>query len=290
RSGRRDRARGKPSSGGRGRWLGWDSGCRGALRPVASSSPDRRGDSQRGDHHEQPEQDAGRQTDAAEGQGDELDEAESDGDEHDDQGNDQKDAAHAREDSRGSGGNEQAHGPQGEELAPTRRRLSEALDGALEISGAAFGEGERCVGHAPYLHPLLRTRGGDGALEVAARSLCVESLGCARTEDRHRRGLVFGLGFELLIGALLEGLDGLEAAALLDAYLALFGSHELAFYGLRNRLRGSLGDWARGEPAGMLAACRALSVSPHVSWRVSCALCFYSRSPAPRHRWPWQPR
>ena len=118
---------------------------------------------------------------------------------------------------------------------PLGGRLPEALDGVLEVAGAAFGERQRGVGHAPDLHPLLWPRGGDRALEVAARGVGVEALGGARAEDRQRGRLVFRLGLELLVGALLERLDGLERAALLHPNLALFGGHRPPFYGLGGR-------------------------------------------------------
>ena len=153
-----------------------------------------------------------------------------------------------------AGGMQQAHRAQREQLAAARRRLAEPLDGVLEVAGAAFGERQRRVGHAPELHPLLRTRRGDRALEVAARLLGVEALGGARAENRQRRRLVFRLAFELLVGALLERLDRLQAAALLDADLALFGCHRASFYGLPNRR-------ARGQPA------------PRAGDRVVAALC-----------------
>src|SRR5262249_51391360 len=51
-----------------------------------------------------------------------------------------------------------------------------------------------------------------------------------RAEDGLGGRLVLGLGLELLIRALLERLDGLERAALLDPNLALLGGHRGPFY------------------------------------------------------------
>ena len=154
----------------------------------------------------------------------------------------------------------------------------------LEVAGAAFGERERGVGHAPDLHPLLRARGGDRALEVAARGLGVEALGRARAEDRQRGGLVLGLRLELLVRALLERLDRLEAAALLHADLALFGGHRPAILWCGERRRGAARPrrarpLRRGRPAGMLAAWRAALRRPARSLRASaCVLCRGARS------------
>ena len=155
----------------------------------------------------------------------ELHDAEADRQQHDHEHQDQQDPAQAREDPGRAGRDQQAHRAQREQLAPGRRCLAEALDRALEVARPPFGERQRRVGHAPQLHPLLRARGGDRSLEVAARLLGVEALGRARAEDRQGRRLVFRLGFELLVGALLEGLDRLQATALLHADLALFGCH-----------------------------------------------------------------
>jgi hypothetical protein len=205
---------------------------------VAPPPADRRDHAEDGDHDEQPEQYARRESEPAEGQRDELDDTKTDRNQRNDQDEDQKDALQPREDSGRGGGDEQPHRAQREHLATARRLLAEALDGVLEVTCAAFGECERRIGHAPELHPLLWARGCEGALEVAAGLLGVEALGGARAENGQRRRLVFGLALELLIRALLERLDGLKAAALLDPDLALLGSHRPSFYGLRN-LRGS---------------------------------------------------
>src|SRR5262249_47483059 len=101
-----------------------------------------------------------------------------------------------------------------------------------EVSGAAFGQRERGVRHSPQLHSVLRAGGGDGALEVAPGLVGVEALSGTRTEYRQCGRLVFGLVLELLIGAPLERLNGLQAAALFDADLALLGGHARQFYGL----------------------------------------------------------
>ena len=85
-----------------------------------------------------------------------------------------------------AGRDQQSHRAQREQLTAGRRRLAEALDRALQIAGAAFGERERGVGHPPQLHPLLRPRRGDRSLEVSASLLGVEALGSARAEDRER--------------------------------------------------------------------------------------------------------
>ena len=222
------------------------------MRAVAPAPADGRDNAKRGDHHEQAQQDAGRDPEPAERQRDQLDDAEADREQHDHQQDDQQDPAHAREDAGGGGGDEQPHRAQGEHLAAARRGLAEALDGVLEVARAAFGERQRGIGHAPDLHPLLRARGGDRALEVAARGVGVEALGGARAEDRQRGGLVFGLGLELLVGALLERLDRLDAAALFDADLSLFGCHGGSFYGLRaERQRAS----PRRDAGGMSPTC-----------------------------------
>src|SRR5262249_9687297 len=179
----------------------------------------------------------------------------------------------------------------------------------LEIPRPAFGEGERRVGHALDLHPLLGTGGGDGALEVAASLLGVEPLGGARAENRHRGRLVFGLALELLVGALVERLDRLHRPALLDPDLPLLGSHA-----------GNSRVWptGRGDPAparapkcpgagpfaaggedvsAMLGACPAAAyippelapppraVAPGPSRRgCACMRCSRWRSPAPAPR------
>ena len=154
------------------------------------------------------------------------------------------------------GRDEQAHRAQREHLAPAGRRLAEALDGVLEVAGAAFGQRQRGVGHAPQLHALLRARRGDRALEVAARLLGVEALGRARAEDRQRRRLVLGLGLELLVGALLERLDRLQAAALLHPDLTLFGCHRAPFYGLATAgARGRADPGARRSTRAAQAIC-----------------------------------
>ena len=139
------------------------------------------------------------------------------------------------ENARGGRGDQQSHGSQCEQLATARGRLSEALDGILEVPGAPFGERERGVGHTPELHPLLGPCGGDRALEVCASLVGIETLRGAGPEDRQGGGLVFGLGLKLLVGALLERLHGLEAAALFDPDLPLLGCHSPSFYGLPNR-------------------------------------------------------
>src|SRR5262249_48230415 len=129
----------------------------------------------------------------------------------------------------------QAHGPQSQHLATARRLLTEALDGLFEVTRPAFCQRERCVRHSPQLHAVLRASRGDGALKVAAGLVGVEALRGTRAEYRHRGRLVFGLALELLIGAPLERLNGLQAAALFDADLALLGGHAPQFYGLGSR-------------------------------------------------------
>src|SRR5207248_3741832 len=88
----------------------------------------------------------------------------------------------------------------------------------------------RRVRHAPELHALLGAGGGDRLLEVLPRRLRVVTVGRARPEDRPRRGAVAGLALELLVGARLELLHGGEAAALLDADLALLRRHRREVY------------------------------------------------------------
>ena len=143
------------------------------------------------------------------------------------------DAADTREDPGAGGGDQQTHSAQSEHLPAGGGRLPEALHGILEGVGSTLSERQGGVGHAPDLHPLLRAGGGDGALEVGARLLGVEALGGTPAEDGHRGGLVLDLALELLVGALLERLDGLHRAALLDPDLSLLGCHRGAFYGLR---------------------------------------------------------
>ena len=124
-----------------------------------------------------------------------------------------------------AGGARKPISAQQQQLAVGRRRLAEALDGLLEVVGAALGEGQRRVGHAPQLHALLRARGGDGATEVVARGVGVVALGRPRAEDRERRGLELLLALELFVGAVLQRLHGGEGALLLDADLAGLGRH-----------------------------------------------------------------
>ncbi len=153
-------------------------------------------------------------------------------------------------------GDQQAHRAQREHLATAGRRLAEPLDGALEVAGAPFGERQRGVGHAPQLHPLLRAGGGDRPLEVAAGLLGVEALGRAGAEDRKRRGLVFGLGLELLVGALLERLDRLETAALLDPDLPLLWEPSAVILRFAGRSRGGSPGEARAVVPRSLAGPR----------------------------------
>jgi hypothetical protein len=117
-----------------------------------------------------------------------------------------------------------------EELAAARRGLAEALDGGLEVVGAALGERQRRVGHPAQLHALLRARRGDRALEVRPRGLGVVALGGAGAQERERGGLVLLLVLELLVGPGLELLHGRERAALLDLDLSLLGRHGAAVY------------------------------------------------------------
>ena len=170
-------------------------------------------------------------------------------------------AADPREDPRG-GWREQAGPSRAARTSDARSAPpGRAARRPLEVAGAAFGERQRSVGHAPQLHPFLRARGRDRALEVAAGGVRVEALGGARAEDRQGGGLVFGLGLELLVGALLERLDRLHRAALLHPDLSLFGGHRRAFYGCAAAGRGAarrrrvLGR----RPAGMLAAWRTVA-------------------------------
>jgi hypothetical protein len=202
-------------------------GASGVAGTVAAAAADECSDREGSDRDEQPEQNAGGEAEATEREGDELDDAEAEGEQRDDQQDDQQDAAHPREDPGGGGRKQQAHGPQREHLAACGRLLTEPLDGVAQIAGPAFGERERGVGHAPQLHALLGAGGSDGALEVGAGLLGVEALGGASAENRQRRGLELGLGLELLVGALLERLNGLGGAALLDPDLSLFGGHRL---------------------------------------------------------------
>ena len=193
------------------------------------------------------------------------------------------------------GRHEQAHRAQREHLAAARRRLPEPLDGVLEVAGATFGERQRGVGHAPDLHPLLRPRGGDRALEVAARGLGVEALGGARAEDRERGGLVFASRPRAprRSAARAPGSPRMRAA-LFDADLTLFGGHGGPFYGLRAaRRRGRrapAAGCARGpRPGGMLAACDAAATDARSQCAPARALlrcwrCWRSRSRPRRPR------
>src|SRR5271154_514590 len=80
--------------------------ARRCLRAVASASSDRGRDREGGEHQEEAEQDAGRQTEPSEGQGDQLYEPEADGEQQDDQRDDQQDPTNTSEDSGGSRGDE----------------------------------------------------------------------------------------------------------------------------------------------------------------------------------------
>src|SRR5205807_5456901 len=70
-------------------------------------------------------------------------------------------------------------------------------------------------------------------------------------QDRQRGRLVFGLVFELLVGALLERLDRLDAAALFDTDLSLLGGHARAI--LRSATPGT------GTAEGVCARAAAIS-------------------------------
>ena len=112
---------------------------------------------------------------------------------------------------------------QREQLAAGRRRLAELLGRDLEVAGAALGERQRRLGHAPQLQPLLRPGGGDRGAEVLARALGVHALGGARAEDRLGGGAEARLGLELLVGPRLELLHGSERAPLLHLDLSRLG-------------------------------------------------------------------
>ena len=136
-------------------------------------------------------------------------------------------------------------------IRPMKRRTSSwRFDGgvwpsfsaaAFRSSGAALGERERRLGHAPQLQALLRAGGGDRGAEVLARALGVVALGGARAEDRLGGGAEAGLGLELLVGAGLEPLHGGHRGLLLDADLPLLGRHDVSV-----RPRGG-SRWARGR-------------------------------------------
>jgi hypothetical protein len=192
---------------------------------VSAAAPDDGDDGEDRDHEEETQQQAGGDAEAAEGERDELDDAEADGEQQGDQQHDQQDTAHTDRNPGAGGGQQQSHGAQGKHLAAGWGRLAEALDSLFEIAGAALGECQGGVCHAPDLHPLLGAGGGDCALEVGAGLVGVEALGGAGAQDREGGGLELGLGLELLVGALLEGLDGLEGAALLHPDLTLLGGH-----------------------------------------------------------------
>ena len=120
---------------------------------------------------------------------------------------------------------DQAHELQSAQLAVRRRLDTEALGRLLQVSGAPFGEGERCVGHPAQLQPLLGASGSDRALKMGTRGLGVITLRGASTEDRLGRGLELGLGLELLVRAALELLHRRKLAALLDPHHPLLLWH-----------------------------------------------------------------
>ena len=243
-------------------------------RPIAATTPSTAITTNR------PEQDARREPEPAERQRDELDDAEADREQHDDQHDDQQDAADAREDAGGGGRDEQAHRAQREHLAAARRRLAEALDGVLEVAGAAFGERERRVGHAPDLHPLLRARGGDRALEVAARGLGVEALGRrARRGSPARPTCIWSRPrAPRRSAARAPGSPRAPPRCSIRTWRCL-GAIGRSFYGLcwrrargRRRARRDAAPCARHAAGGMLAACPSRA-SPRQSLRaLACVL------------------
>ena len=112
-----------------------------------------------------------------------------------------------------------------QQLAVGGRLDAEALGGLLEVVGAALGQGQRGVGHAPQLQPLLRPGSGDRPLEVRSGRLGVIALRGAGAEDRLSRRLELGLGLELLVGAALELLHRRQLTALLDSHHPLLLGH-----------------------------------------------------------------
>ena len=129
----------------------------------------------------------------------------------------------AEEPSSALGRGEQADHPQAEQLPVGGCLDAELLGRRLQVTRAAFGERQRGVGHPPQLHPLLRPRGRQGALEVDPCSLRVVALGRPRAEDRLRGGAILGLRLEFLVGARLELLHRRQLALLFDPHRALLG-------------------------------------------------------------------
>ena len=105
----------------------------------------------------------------------------------------EQDAADPARQAGALGRRDDAHHAQHQQLAVRRRRAAELLRGDLQVAGAALGEGQRSLGHAPQLQALLRARGGDRGAEVLAGLLGVHALGRARAEDGLRGGLEAGL-------------------------------------------------------------------------------------------------
>ena len=151
-----------------------------------------------------------------------------------------------------------AHQLQDEQLAVRRRRLAELLGGDLQVAGAALGERERGLGHAPQLQALLRAGGGDRGAEVLARALGVHPLGGAGAEDRLRGGAEAGLGLELLVGPALEPLHRGQRALLLDLDLPLLGGHGVL--GVYDRRRKPVGS---GSGSSGLSGARARDRARH---------------------------
>ena len=110
--------------------------------------------------------------------------------------------------------------------------LAQALDGLLEVVGAALGQGQRRVGHPAELHALLRAGRGDRLLEVGARGGRVVALRGSRPEDRLGGGPELLLAQQLLVATLLERLHGGELAGLGHPDLSLLGRHREASLGL----------------------------------------------------------
>jgi hypothetical protein len=247
---------------------------------IAPPTPDHRRDRDSRYRHKKPEQYPWRKPQSAERQRNQLHHTQTERQQQQDQSDDQQNAAQTGEYPRAGWRDQQAHRTQRQHLTPARGRLTKSLDSLLQIACAPFGKRQRRVGHAPELHAFLGPRGGYRTLEVSARLLGVKALGGTGAQYRQRGRLVLRLRLELLVRALLQRLDRLLGAALLDPNLSLLGGHSPSFY---------VGRVQRARAAGLRRYSRFSPLTDpsetmrQISWHIQLlailtVLCFAGQS------------